>query len=428
MNAHLAGPHYHTFFRAADETVPTGNKCPTCGGMANFFDQSELDKFEEQDRQYYQGNGAPALSTTIQWFKAFSDGSAQQFMNSFFLFFLSMFSTLFGICVVWNWFCSCHGKCVCDPEGGSLKAAADAFEAQDSPLGDRRMVIRNARDFVEFGRAHLSKPSSNDFYSKDGNGVFRRFFHFVPVNGRGAVNRRLVRKVESAIHLKGTMERVKIRSIRRVAGTGFPGLLWASKRPCCDYACPCMGGGTEGRHDFAKCQTSDYTKCIEIQLTPLSSVSPTPTTRGALALTALRLGAEAAVDEILATETESDAAPFMLVKVTRTSGQVPPNYKFPLVDIDFNFPEGSTAIEVLRLRPATTTRGEISTNLFELDESTGPFLVPCHLLRVGKLELQISHSAPIRALRSGRGTPITRFELSRADKTKVYELCRIFDD
>ena len=145
-------------------------------------------------------------------------------------------------------------------------------------------------------------------------------------------------------------------------------------------------------------------------------------------MTALRLGAEAAVVEILATETESDAAPFMLVKVTRTSGQVPPNYKFPLVDIDFNFPEGSTAIEVLRLRPATTTRGEISTNLFELDESTGPFLVPCHLLRVGKLELQISHYAPIRALRSGRGTPITRFELSRADKTKVYELCRIFDD
>jgi hypothetical protein len=84
----------------------------------------------------------------------------------------------------------------------------------------------------------------------------------------------------------------------------------------------------------------------------------------------MRLGAEAAVGEILATETESDAAPFMLVKVTRTSGQVPPNYKSPLVDIDFNFPEGSTAIEALRLRPATTTRGEISTNLFELDEST----------------------------------------------------------
>jgi hypothetical protein len=59
---------------------------------------------------------------------------------------------------------------------------------------------------------------------------------------------------------------------------------------------------------------------------------------------------------------------------------------------------------------------------------SSPFLVPCHLLRVGKLELQISHSAPLRALRSGKGAPITRFELSRADKTRVYELCRIFDD
>ncbi len=122
----------------------------------------------------------------------------------------------------------------------------------------------------------------------------------MPVNGRGAVNRRLVRKVESAIHLKGTVERVKIRSIRRVAGTGFPGLLWASKRPCCDYACPCMGGGTEGRHDFAKCRNINYTKCIEVQLTPLSSVSSTPTTRGALASTTMRLGAEAAIGEILA--------------------------------------------------------------------------------------------------------------------------------
>jgi hypothetical protein len=74
-------------FGAADETAaPTRNTCPTCGGIANFFDQNDLDKFEEQDRQYYQGNGAPAPSTTIQWFKAFSDGSAQQFMNSFFFF------------------------------------------------------------------------------------------------------------------------------------------------------------------------------------------------------------------------------------------------------------------------------------------------------------------------------------------------------
>lgn len=43
------------------------------------------------------------------------------------------------------------------------------------------------------------------------------------------------------------------------------------------------------------------------------------------------------------------------------------------------------AIEVQRFRPAVTARGESSTNLLELDVTTGPDLVPCHLLRVGKL-------------------------------------------
>ena len=92
-------------------------------GTVNYFDQDDLDPFEVQDRCDYQGKGAPAQSITFQWFKAFSDGSAQQFMNTTFLFCILTFSMLFGVCVVWNCFRSCHGKCVCDSEGGSLKAA-----------------------------------------------------------------------------------------------------------------------------------------------------------------------------------------------------------------------------------------------------------------------------------------------------------------
>jgi hypothetical protein len=51
-------------------------------------------------------------------------------MNNTFLYFSSSVCTLFFIGIIWNLFSSCHGKCVCDPEGGSLKAAADAYEAQ----------------------------------------------------------------------------------------------------------------------------------------------------------------------------------------------------------------------------------------------------------------------------------------------------------
>jgi hypothetical protein len=412
-----------------EESRPTTNKCPICEGTASYFDQEDLDPSEKRDRQYYQGNGAPARGVVFLWLKAFSDGASQQFMCATFLFFLSLFSVLFGMCVVWNWFCSCHGKCVCDPEGGSLKAAASAYELQDSPLGDKRPVIRDARELVMFGREQLSKPSSKDFFAKEGNGVYRRFFHHISVKGRGSVNRRLVKKAESGVHLKGTMEKVKIRSIRRVAGTGFPGLLWASKRPCCDYTCPCMGGGAEGRHDFSGCKTSVHTKCVEVQLEPITPVSPTPTTRGALAVAAARLGSEAAVGDVLATETESDETPFMLVVVLRTAGIVPDNYVPPNLDIDFHFPDGVKAIEVKRFRPSKTVRGECSTSLFELDEATGSFLVPCHLLRVGKLSLKQVGSAQTRAFRGSRGASAaaSKYELSQSDKTRVYELCRIFD-
>ena len=77
---------------------------------------------------------------------------------------------------------SCHGKCICDPEGGSLKTAADAHESQDSPLGGQRSAIRDARELVMFGREQLSKPSSKDFLLKQVAACIDGFFHFVPVN------------------------------------------------------------------------------------------------------------------------------------------------------------------------------------------------------------------------------------------------------
>ena len=85
-----------------------------------------------------------------------------------------------------------------------------------------------------FGRENLGKPKSNDFFQKDGKGVYRRWFHYIPVQGRGAVDLKSVRKTQPGAFLKGTNEKVPVRKIRRAAGTDFPGLLWASKRPCCD--------------------------------------------------------------------------------------------------------------------------------------------------------------------------------------------------
>ncbi len=79
-----------------------------------------------------------------------------------------------------------------------------------------------------------------------------------------------------------------------------------------------------------------------------------------------------------------------------------------------------------RFRPAVTARGESSTNLFELDVTAGPHLVPCHLLQVGKLELRRLEAASARALLGGRGSAVlTKYELSRSDKARVTS--KIFD-
>ena len=83
---------------AAEGAPPSTNKCPTCNGVANYFGQQDLDPFEVNDREYYQGNGAPARGTTFQWFKAFSDGFAQKFMNATFYFHIIVFYFAWYLC------------------------------------------------------------------------------------------------------------------------------------------------------------------------------------------------------------------------------------------------------------------------------------------------------------------------------------------
>ena len=150
-----------------------------------------------------------------------------------------------------------------------------------------------------------------------------------------------------------------------------------------------------------------------------------------------QLGAAAAVGDFMAIETESDEAPWWLVKVVKTAQNVPGHYTCPDLhsDVEFEYPRGKQAVMVKRLRPATTGRGGDSTRLFELDTSLRSFLVPCHLIRVGKI--QLIESAVPRVRRSARsasssssggaggsGSGAAQYELKAETKAKIYERCR----
>jgi hypothetical protein len=74
---------------------------------------------------------------------------------------------LFGIGVIWHWFCSCQSKCICDPEGGAFKHSADEYEALDSAIADKRKKLRNAWELVEFGREKLTKNQRRTSIQKE---------------------------------------------------------------------------------------------------------------------------------------------------------------------------------------------------------------------------------------------------------------------
>ena len=87
---------------------------------------STIAQTEKDEKKYYEGQGAPQERGTdeepekcsFKWIHAFSDGCASQFKCAVFLLFLSLWYVLFApLRITWNWFCSAHGKCDCDPEG-----------------------------------------------------------------------------------------------------------------------------------------------------------------------------------------------------------------------------------------------------------------------------------------------------------------------
>ena len=399
-----------------------------CTGKTSYFDIDHLAKSEVKEGKYYTGRGVPAAGVSFKTLKGQSDGCACQFMCAQFLLFLSEYKIKTNIRVLWNWFASCHGKCDCDPEGGAAKNLADKFENKDSPIADERRTIRNAAEFVAVARELWSKPA-HDYFSKNGKGVYRRWWHLMPLSGCKSVPalRRQLNGCNPEIVLKGTTTRRYIKTFRRVADTGFRGLLLASSRPCNRAECEAC----TVYDNYAACKTSPYTECEEVQLDPHSTVAPTPTA-GGLADEGRRLAAAAAVGDFLIGETESDETPWWLLKVTASEASVPANYVCPDLHCDVTFDNyGDTrhqrkaAVKVQRFRPEVTGRGQDSSFYFNLDTTIPSFFFPSHLLR-SKVEPEMS-TRSVRAA-SGRGfVPVDRAKITAEMKKEVNGKCRVYD-
>ncbi len=98
-----------------------------------------------------------------------------------------------------------------------------------------------------------------------------------------------------------------IKQIHRASGD-YVSHLWTSKRPCGGSCSECA------RRAFGFCKTHEDAKAIECTLDAHDIADPAPG-RSALATIGRGIAHACSVGDIVATETESDEVPWILVRV-----------------------------------------------------------------------------------------------------------------
>ena len=269
----------------------------------------------------------------VTWVRhhARSDGCKAQFKcGTQFLWISSNFER-HSVHLEWNFFCSCHGKDISDPECGTCKIAARNREMEHTELKPTR--IRTAEELKDFCKKKLTFPQRN-LKQKHGRGIFKRYFHYVPASGplktvesiktgatltnssSGAVNRR----IRKGTTVKGSSK------FHVFADVGIAGHLVCRERGCHSPNC-------------GACWQGKYNQCTEIPrdslklaqaghpLLPQSrQIAPdglaehiVPMTRNALCQRGVNLATglegELQVGDIIAVYVEDSTEPMMLGQI-----------------------------------------------------------------------------------------------------------------
>ena len=129
-----------------------------------------------------------------------SDGCKAQFKNATHYLWISSAFEKLGVRVDWTFFCSCHGKCDCDPEGGSCKNLVKLEQLRDSPLNPTK--IATIDELHIFLQKNFVNPQK-DIFQKKGKGIYQRTVVLVPAVGPNSINRNIMRAEHSLKYSDG---------------------------------------------------------------------------------------------------------------------------------------------------------------------------------------------------------------------------------
>ena len=274
-----------------------------------------------------------------------------------------------GLVVDWSFFESCHGKCYCDPEGGTLKNAARRHELR----GDLKDFIKDAALLYEWAcsKSGLETPKKK-LAEKKGRGIYRRYFYYIPSKGTGAVDRSRL----PTLNAEGTSK------LHEFIDIGTPGKL-STRLIACHQCANCWAGK---RYD---CVNKEYTG-LPAQLTISRITVPAAAAARIERAERNRKGNELAktaeTGSVVCIETHQDEQtfPWVLGSVVST-----------LHDAPAASPAHDPLEDAVRFEPVRVKEPVLKVRLYEaLDPGSTTYtlsnitiLVPGRRVRVAKVEL-----------------------------------------
>ena len=298
----------------------------------------------------------------------------------------------------WSFFESCHGKCYCDPEGGTLKNAARQHELhvsnQAEQLKDSEALFTWAS-----GKSGLATPKK-PLKEKKGRGIYRRFFYWIPSKGTGAVDRSRLPKLNAV----GTSK------LHEFVDIGKPGFV-ATRRAACHQCDHCWEGK---RYDCEHKAFCGLPSQLTISREVVPAAGAARMERAARNRKGVELAETAAVESVVCIETHDDEQtfPWVLGAVVAT-----------VHDATSASPPFNAAKDSVHFEPVKANERVLKLRLYEaLDPTSTTYtlsniemLVPARRVRVANVEL-IGVRSPREAT---AGLPPQRFKIEEDSLLKI---------
>ena len=238
------------------------------------------------------------------------------------------------------------------------------------------LKLKDAKDFFDFCQRRLCKIEDGGV-ERNGKGLYRREFHYIPRSGEGSINRRNIRHAET---LKGSS------TWHRFATQVFSGHILTSKHSCPSYCGACMD------QKYDQCPNKHITGEIVARQIDVKGMNiQFQSSRGHVKRWGEEHGETVKVGELIGWEdTESQSCPFHILLVTKckfsvaTKGGI--ETKTPWDGGSRKFDQGTQVFKCKRLRKDDTAE---TTYYWDGDETD--LVLDCEGIRVVDMTISIVH-------------------------------------